>query len=136
MIYCIIIDIQKEAIETLESYIKNRKELTLLKVFNNPTAAYDFLSSTYVDLVFTDVEMSEMNGLEIIEALRFIKGNNSPKFIITSDLDKYALSGFEQGAIDYLMKPVTFKRFCTSVDRFMLTFNSDNYSNKKDYFFI
>lgn len=119
MINCIIIDDQKESINVLESHISSKPELTLLKSFENPVEAYNFLKTEKVDLVFIDIKMPKMTGLDVIESIRLLKGNDVPKFIITTGYNEYALNSYEQGAIDYLMKPITFKRFSVSLDRYI-----------------
>lgn len=136
MITCIIIDDQKEAIEILASHVNNRKELELLKTFESATEAYNFLKAEKVDLVFIDIKMPKLTGLDLIESLRLTKGNDVPKFIITTGFDKYALSGFEQGVNDYLMKPITFKRFCISVDRFINDFKLIETKIVNDFLFV
>ena len=137
MISCIIIDDQIEAIEIIESHVKNKKELTLLKTFSNPLEALSFVEKNKVELVFIDVQMPHLNGLDFIESLRAKKGSDIPKFILTTGYDEYALSGFEQGAVDYLLKPVGFKRFNIAIDRIIsnLPKQETNISNPLDFFF-
>ena len=117
MISCIIVDDQIEAIEIIESHVKHKVELTLVKAFTNPLEALSFVEKNKIDLVFIDVQMPHLNGLDFIESLRVKKGSDIPKFILTTGYDEYALSGFEQGAVDYLLKPIGFKRFNIAIDR-------------------
>jgi two-component system LytT family response regulator len=118
MIKCIVIDDQKDAIELLSDHIKNRKELTLLETFTNPIKALTFLETNSADLIFIDVQMPHMNGLEFIETLRQKHGNNIPNFILTTGFSEFALPGFEHGVADYLLKPIGIKRFKIAMDRF------------------
>jgi two-component system LytT family response regulator len=118
MIKCIVIDDQKDAIELLSDHIKSRKELTLLETFTNPVKALTFLESNTADLIFIDVQMPHMNGLEFIESLRQKHGNNIPNFILTTGFSEFALPGFEHGVADYLLKPIGIKRFKIAMDRF------------------
>lgn len=137
MITCIIIDDQEEAIEVLTSHIQNKPELSLVNKFTNPLDALTYLENKKIDLVFIDIEMPHLNGLEFIESLRSKKGNEVPKFILTTGYNDFALSGFEHGVFDYLLKPIGFKRFNMSIDRFLSDFNKNiNVAeNAKDFFF-
>jgi two-component system LytT family response regulator len=137
MVKCIVIDDQKDAIELLSDHIKNRKELTLLETFTNPVKALTFLETNTADLIFIDVQMPHMNGLEFIETLRQKHGNNIPNFILTTGFSEFALPGFEQGVADYLLKPIGIKRFKIAMDRFFSRKlqTSAPESQKNDYFF-
>lgn len=119
MIRCIVIDDQIEAIEIIVSHIKNKPELTVVSTFTNPVEALPFLENNKIDLVFIDIQMPHLNGLDFIESIRAKKGSNVPKFILTTGHDEYALSGFEQGVADYLLKPIGFKRFNIAIDRLL-----------------
>lgn len=137
MVRCIVIDDQKEAIELLTDHINSRKELVLLGTFTNPLKALTFLETNTADLIFIDVQMPHLNGLEFIESLRDKHGNNIPNFILTTGFDEYALPGFEQGVADYLLKPIGIKRFKIAMDRFFsrrLQAPTDE-THKNDYFF-
>jgi DNA-binding LytR/AlgR family response regulator len=137
MVKCIVIDDQKDAIELLTDHIKNRKELELMGTFTNPLKALIFLEDNSADLIFVDVKMPHMNGLEFIETLRAKHGNNLPNFILTTGFDEYALPGFEQGVADYLLKPIGIKRFKIAMDRFFgrKLQSSVSEPKKNDYFF-
>lgn len=137
MIKCIIIDDQKDAIELLVDHVKNRSELILLKSFTNPIDGLSFLKKNSTDLVFLDIQMPHLNGLEFIESLRSKLGNSLPDFILTTGFDEYALSGFEHGVSDYLVKPIEYKRFIIAVDRYISKqLKNENAENEKmTYFF-
>lgn len=130
MISCIIIDDQIEAIEIIESHLKNKTELTLIKTFTNPIEALAYVEKNKIDLIFIDVQMPHLNGLDFIESIRLKLGGATPKFILTTGYDQYALEGFEQGVIDYLMKPIGFKRFNIAIDRIINNFPK---TEKKDF---
>ena len=136
MIKCIVIDDQTDSIELLADHIQKRKDLKLIQSFTNPLEALSFLESNQVDLVFIDIRMPHINGLEFIESLRAKYGNNVPSFMLITGSDEYALPGFEQGAIDYLLKPIGEKRFRIALDRFFNR-NQKNkgVSEKGEYFF-
>lgn len=137
MIKCIIIDDQPDALELLVSHARNYVELVILKTFTNPLVALSFLEKNKVDLIFTDVEMPQLNGLEFIETLRNKYGNATPYIIFTTGFDGYALPGFEQGVVDYLLKPIGNKRFKIAMDRFLSRYTPQEkeHSGKTDYFF-
>ena len=105
MISCIVIDDQAEAVEIIVDHVKQKQELQLVKTFTNPLEAMQFVESNKIDLIFIDIQMPNLNGLDFIEMLRAKNGINIPKFIFTTGYNEYALSGFEQGVSDYLLKP-------------------------------
>lgn len=117
MVNCVVIDDLKNSIDLIANHMKNKPELTLVASFTNPLNALQFLEQNKIDLVFIDMEMPYLNGLEFIETLRSKKGDNIPKFIFTTGHVEHALSCFEQGVRDYLVKPIGFKRFSMAVDR-------------------
>jgi two-component system LytT family response regulator len=137
MINCISIDDQIDNVELIADHIKKIPELVLLKTFTDPLAGFQFLENNKVELVFLDVEMPHLNGLEFIESLRSKMGNKIPEFILTTGHNKYALSGFENGVADYLLKPIGFKRFKIAMDRFFSRKlqNQTAEIHKNDYFF-
>jgi DNA-binding LytR/AlgR family response regulator len=112
-INCIIAEDEKPAQRILESYIARIPYLVLLKSFGNAVDTLQFLSETKVDLIFLDINMPGMSGLEFLEALE-----PKPGVIITTAYSQFALDGFEHGVIDYLLKPFSFQRFCKAVNRY------------------
>lgn len=120
MINCIVIDDQQGSIDVIVSHIKNKPELSLIKTFTNPIEAMLFVERNKVDLIFIDMEMPHLNGLDFIENLRTKSGIDIPKFVFTTGHNEYALSCFDQGVRDYLLKPVGFKRFNIAVDRIII----------------
>lgn len=138
MVKCIVIDDQKDAIELLTHHIENRTDLELLESFTNPLKALTFLESNPVDLIFIDVQMPHLNGIEFIETMRDKYGNKLPHFILTTGFHEYALPGFEQGVADYLLKPIGSKRFKIAMDRFFSRrqqIEAIPVEKKNDYFF-
>jgi DNA-binding LytR/AlgR family response regulator len=93
-----------------------------------------------VDLAFLDIKMPFLGGLELIENLRAKVGRNIPSFILTTGHPEFALSGYQQGAIGYLVKPVEFKEFKITVERLIDSWKKNASINDvnvdKDYFFI
>jgi len=118
---CIIVDDEPLAISVLNSYCDDIAFLDVLGVFTNPLEAMNFLVKQKIDLVFSDIEMPQINGLEFIRTLE-----NKPLFIFTTAYQKYAIDGFELNAVDYLVKPIPFVRFVKAVNRAKETFELKN----------
>jgi DNA-binding LytR/AlgR family response regulator len=139
MINCIIVDDQQEAIDVIQDHLNKFSQVDLGNVFTDPIEGLKYLKTNPVDLVFLDIEMPNLNGLEFIESLKAVNGKNIPKFIFTTGHHKYALSGIEHGAIDFLVKPISFKRFNISIERFIDYIKNPTTQNSflnKDYFFV
>ncbi len=136
MIKCIIIDDQKDAVELLVDHASKRKELNVVATFNDPLLALSYLEENVVELVFIDIKMPNLTGLEFIESMRAKHGNNIPNFILTTGFDEYALPGFEHGATDYLLKPIGEKRFRIAIDRYLSKKLSTSPEAPKDDFFF
>lgn len=109
---CIIVDDEPLALDVLESYIKKTPDLELATRCNNALEASEFLKSNKVDIMFIDIQMPEITGLE------FVRGLAEPPLIVfcTAHPD-FAVEGFELNAIDYLLKPVAYDRFCKTIER-------------------
>ena len=112
MIRCIAVDDNASSLKIAEDYIAKIPFLELLKTFDNAFDAIEFLDSEEVDLIFTDVEMPVLNGLEFLGSLR-----RKPCFIILSEQERYAVDAFNLEAIDYLLKPFSFERFMRAVNK-------------------
>ena len=110
---CIIIDDDKLTCKILEGYVSKSDTLTLIGSFNDPVTARNVLSKRHdVDLIFLDIEMPEMSGFDIIGSLDF-----PPNIIVVSSAEEYALRAFDFNVVDYLLKPVTYARFCKAIDK-------------------
>lgn len=112
MIDCIIIEDEPLAVEKLVLFIKKVPTLNLLKTFSSGIDSIGFLNSHSVDLIFLDIEMKELNGIQLLESISI-----KSKVIITTAYEKYAIKGFELQVCDYLLKPITFERFVKSCDK-------------------
>lgn len=106
VINCIIIDDEPLARTGLMEYIADIDFLNLLGSFDNPLRATDLLGSGAVDLMFLDIQMPKITGLDFFKTLK-----NPPPVIFTTAYPQYALDGFEVNALDYLVKPISFDRF-------------------------
>lgn len=107
---CFILDDEPLAVALLKDYVEKMPSLELVGATTSSIEALEQLHHLTVDLVFIDIQMPDLTGLQIMEML----GNKS-KFIITSAYNQYALKGYEYNVIDYLMKPISFERFYKSV---------------------
>ena len=114
MIHCIIIEDEPLAAEKLSGFISKTDYLNLTGVFHSPLEAMGFLKSNPVDLIFLDIEMKELTGIQLMESVKL-----DAKIIITTAYEKYALKGFELQVSDYLLKPITFDRFLKACDKVM-----------------
>ena len=111
-INCIIIDDEPLGRDLVESFAKEVSYLNILGIFENPVTALSFLGENSVDLIFSDIEMPKINGLDFLRTLE-----NPPVFVFITAYREFALDGFDTGATDYLVKPVRFDRFLKAVQK-------------------
>jgi DNA-binding LytR/AlgR family response regulator len=111
---CIIVDDDKLSLRIIEEYVKKTDTLEHVGSFTSAVEAVNFLRNNpeTVDLIFLDIEMPEMTGLDMLDSLR-----NAPQVIIISSKEKYALNAFEYDVADYLLKPVNYARFYKAIDK-------------------
>jgi DNA-binding LytR/AlgR family response regulator len=112
MIRCIIIDDKPLAIDILVEYAHKIDFLDVVYTTQHPLQALEHVRSNPVDLIFLDIQMPELNGIQFLKIL-----NGSCKVILTTAYSEYALDGYEHDVIDYLMKPVSFERFYRAVEK-------------------
>jgi two-component system LytT family response regulator len=112
MIRCIVIDDEPLALHILEDYISKMPFLKLVKVTTNPIEALQLVQEGNIDLVFLDVQMPELTGIQFLRI-----ANGKAKVILTTAYPQYALEGYELDVIDYLLKPIAFDRFFKSVQK-------------------
>jgi DNA-binding LytR/AlgR family response regulator len=112
MITCIAIDDEPLALDLLASYIFRVPDLQLKGTYTDQYKAADFLKDKPVDLLFLDIEMPDMSGIQFYKSL-----NKPPMVIFTTAYSQYAVDGFNLEAIDYLLKPIEFERFQRAVDK-------------------
>lgn len=106
IIYCIIVDDEPLAIDIIADYVDKIPFLQLVKSFQNPIEALTAVQEGGIDLVFLDVQMPELTGMQFLKI-----ANNKCKFILTTAYSQYALEGYEHNVVDYLLKPIAFDRF-------------------------
>lgn len=107
---CVIIDDEPLARKGLKEYIQDVEFLTLEGEFDNPVKATELLLQQKIDLLFLDIQMPKMTGMEFLKTLTY-----PPMVIFTTAYPQYAVEGFELNAIDYLLKPFSFERFWKAV---------------------
>ncbi len=137
MFTCIIVDDQTEAVDLIKDHVLKIPTLSLLLSTTDPLEALTFLENNKPDIIFLDIEMPDITGIAFIENVKSRWGNNMPKFVFTTGYSNYALNGYEQGVVDYLLKPVSFIRFKKCVDRIIDDLNKQTKNfEKPDYFFV
>lgn len=114
MIKCIIVDDEPLALDILESHIAAYPQLELVRRCRNALEAFDALHTQPIDLMFLDIQMPSISGIDFIRSLK-----QCPAVIFTTAYAEYAVTGFELDAIDYLLKPVTFERFNKSINKLL-----------------
>ncbi|MDF1547676.1 MAG: LytTR family DNA-binding domain-containing protein [Bacteroidales bacterium] len=130
-INCIAIEDEPLALKKIKEFIMHVDYLNLLEGFNNAVDAIGFLKKNPVDLIFLDIRMKKLSGIQFLESLQI-----KPKVIITSAYDEYALKGYELDVADYLLKPFTLERFLKSVDKVYNQLGQLVSNNSNDYIFI
>lgn len=130
-INCIAIEDEPLALKKIKEYIGQIDYLNLLEGFNNAVDAIGFLKKNPVDLIFLDIRMKKLSGIQFLEALQ-----TKPKVIITSAYDEFALKGYELDVADYLLKPFSFDRFVKSVDKVYNRLDVKANNNSTDYIFV
>lgn len=109
---CVIIDDEPLAIEIIETYLQKIDNKEIIGKFTNPVKALAFLTNHTVDLVFLDIQMPNLTGIDLVKSIKKL-----PQFIFTTAYPQYALEGFDLNATDYLVKPIPFPRFLQAVNR-------------------
>lgn len=105
-IKCVIVDDEPLALQLLQKHLAQLDFFEIVATSNNALKALEILNRQPVDLLFLDIKMPQLSGLDFLKSLR-----NPPKTILTTAFREFALDGFELGVIDYLLKPITFDRF-------------------------
>ncbi|MBL7922900.1 MAG: response regulator transcription factor [Bacteroidia bacterium] len=131
---CIIVDDEPLAQEVLERYLMNIRELELVTKCSNALEAFEVLNNETIDLMFLDVSMPVISGLDFLRSL-----HKAPAVIITTAHPDFALQGYELDVVDYLVKPVSMERFMKAVnkaiDRVRMAAPPSK-SSKADYMFV
>ncbi len=116
---CVIVDDEPLAITIIEGYLKKIPYIEIVGRFDNAIPVYEFLKENEVDLLLLDIEMPNISGVDFLKSL-----STSPSVIFTTANRNYAIEGFELNVEDYILKPISFERLLTAVNRV--------YDNKKE----
>lgn len=136
MIKCIAIDDEPLALKQIVSYISKTPYLELVEQFDNAISALQYLQSNTIDLMFVDINMPDLTGMEFVKSI-----NNPPKIIFTTAYSEYAVEGFRVNAVDYLLKPIGYPDFLKAAEKAKIQLESINYTfeeikQSKDFLFI
>lgn len=132
MLNCLIIDDEPLAIQLLEDFVNKTPYLKLAGKFEEPLQALSVLESEKIDLLFLDIKMPDISGIDFYKSLV-----NKPAVIFTTAYSEYAIDGFELKAMDYLVKPISFEKFITACNRVKDYIELMNQKDKgKEFFFI
>ena len=141
-INCIAIDDEPLALEIISDYCSKVPYINLISTFTNPLFAIDFIKSNKIDLLFLDIQMEQLTGIQLLNVIK-----TKPMVIFTTAYDSFAVLGYELDAVDYLLKPISFERFLKATNKVFEKLHSDTAvpvdkniipadSGKHDYFFI
>ncbi|MBC7864542.1 MAG: response regulator transcription factor [Bacteroidia bacterium] len=109
---CLIVEDEKLAQDVLKKYISLIPTLQLMQCCNNASEAISYLHSNTIDLIFLDINMPELNGIDFLKTLQ-----NPPHIIITTAYSEFALDGYEYSVCDYLLKPIRYERFVKAINK-------------------
>jgi len=125
---CIIVDDDVLTCKIFEGYVNKSSSLNLIGTFNDSIEARNTIAKRQdVDLVILDVQMPEMNGFDFIGSL-----DSPPNIILISTAEEYAIKAFDLNVVDYLLKPVSYGRFCKAIDKTIKYFSRKEVPNAED----
>lgn len=110
---CLIVDDEPLAVQLLKKHIEELGNMQLIGTCSNAIDASSYLMQNSVELLFLDIQMPRLTGIDFLKALK-----NPPPVILTTAHREYALDGYELDVIDYLLKPITFERFLASIEKY------------------
>lgn len=128
---CIAIDDEKPALEVMKNYIARIPELELVDVFTNPIEAMLAIKKQQIELVFLDIQMPELTGLELKQLI-----DDDIKVIFCTAYSEFAVEGFNVNAVDYLLKPISFDRFSKAVSKVLSVQSNKTAEVADDYIFV
>ncbi len=132
---CLIIDDEPLAINVIKNYLKQFSTIEIVNTFNNAIEGLEFLKSNDVDLIFLDINMPLLDGLNFIKSLKV-----KPLIIITTAYEEYAVETYELDVLDYLVKPISLPRFMIAINRVFEVQNKQNTTlkeaTKRPYIFV
>ena len=127
----IVVDDEPLALQLICDYVLKTTSLQLIQYTTNPIDALQYLSENNVDLVFLDIQMPELGGINFLKLMK-----QKTKAILMTAYQDYALEGYEHDVIDYLLKPVTYERFLAAVQKAQQRIASSVKGEEPSYFFV
>jgi len=125
---CIIVDDDKMSCKILEGYVNKSTSLNLIGTFSDSIAARNIITKRQdIDLIILDIQMPEMDGFDFIVSLDY-----PPNIIIVSAAEEYAVKAFDFNVVDYLLKPVSYGRFCKAIDKTIRYYSHKEAANTGD----
>ena len=126
-IKCLIVDDEPLAQQVIETYINKLSSLELIQKCNNAMEAFEALQQHEINLMFLDVQMPVITGIEFLRSLK-----NPPQIILTTAYPNFALDGFDLNVADYLLKPISFERFLKAIHKITEKTSSQNQPQAND----
>jgi DNA-binding LytR/AlgR family response regulator len=133
MLNVLIVDDEPLALDVLETYIGQMPELRLVNRCSNAMEANDALKNSDVDLMFLDIQMPQLTGIDFVKTL-----TKPPMVVFTTAFPNYAIQGFDLNALDYLLKPISLERFMKAVNKALeqADHHRDQAAENQDFFFV
>lgn len=136
MIRCLIVDDEQHALDILLHYINQTPLLQLVASTTNPMEALQIVATQKIDLIFLDIQMPELSGIDFIRSI-----NGKCKVVLTTAYSEFALEGYDLDVVDYLLKPIRLPRFLTAVQKAATALNNTTAEKEKeqpedDYIFV
>lgn len=133
MINCVAIDDEPSALDVISIHASKIEELNLTECFSDPQKGLEYLKNNVVDLLFLDINMPNISGLELLKML-----HAPPLVVFTTAYSKYAMDSYDYDAVDYLLKPIVFDRFYKSVLKVkkQLQVVNTNSFRQEEFFFV
>lgn len=119
-IKCLIVDDEPLAIKLIKNHLKHFKQFEIVAECENAIEASQILQNNNIDLLFLDIQMPEINGIDFLKSL-----TQRPKVIITSAYKEFAIDGFNLDVLDFLLKPISLDRFFKAINKFLDTRNNN-----------
>ena len=128
---CLVVDDEELARTLLENYISRLPHLHLVAKCANPLEAFKVLEEENIDILFLDIQMPELSGIDFLKTLQ-----TQPKVIFTTAYSEYAIEGYQLDVVDYLLKPFSFERFVQAVNKAVNLINEKPKETDKDFLLV
>ena len=124
IIRCLLVDDEPIALKIIRNYLDGFADIEIVKECRNAIQAFEVLQNTKIDLVFLDINMPKLSGIDLLKSI-----SNPPKVIITTAHRQYAPESFDLEVLDYLLKPISYERFLKAINRFYRSVDSEDNRN-------